>query len=482
MRISYWLLFFLSIYFFFSFSAPETIPPIWPDEVLFFNPSYELYKNGILRTSVESGLIPGMDRYTLWMPPLYMILQSGVFLLFSDSIYIARGFTSIIGGFSLILLYLFLKNLQWPERQIRWATALLATDFLFIRISHSARMESLCLFLFLVSLFFLTLHRKNQQSLKNWQIFFSGSFLSLSFLAHPFAAVFGLVILYLLWEWRLLDKRTLVHYFLSGIWPISLWLFLYVVPHWDIFLIQFGSQFARKNELLGVFSQWTKVKVILSSFPLPIFKTILFLITIPPAFYYFSVRKDRKFRIVVIWPAIILVFLYFSSESWYVYHLSLPLAIFYAFYWQSQQKWIRYLPWAMFIFQFFSLFWVYGTHFYYDISQKNQQFYHEISQELVNSKNIYIQSIPDPYFYLRKHYPDKKLLEFLPGELPVKSSHFRETIQKQDAFIFYNEKLINPVLNKYLQAHKKQFLRKEIYIATPKSQTRLYAVLYLKRI
>ena len=64
--------FFLSLilFSFFSILFHTNIPVIWPDEVLFFNPSWELSHNGIMRTSVLDGLIPGMDTHTLWMPPL----------------------------------------------------------------------------------------------------------------------------------------------------------------------------------------------------------------------------------------------------------------------------------------------------------------------------------------------------------------------------------------------------------------------------
>ena len=148
--------FFLSLFLFsfFSILFHTNIPVIWPDEVLFFNPSWELGNNGIMRTSVLNGLIPGMDTHTLWMPPLYMISLSWILQIFPSELITARLFSSLISLGSIYLVYKICIFFQFSSRRIIVVLLLLATDFLFLKFSHTARMESLCLFFYFRARFY----------------------------------------------------------------------------------------------------------------------------------------------------------------------------------------------------------------------------------------------------------------------------------------------------------------------------------------
>ena len=95
----------LFIFSFFSLIFPTQIPTTWPDAVLFFNPSWELMANGTMRTSVLTGLIPGMDTHTLWMPPLYIIFLSGIMHIFPSELLTARLLSSFISLGSIYLVY-----------------------------------------------------------------------------------------------------------------------------------------------------------------------------------------------------------------------------------------------------------------------------------------------------------------------------------------------------------------------------------------
>lgn len=80
---------------------------IWPDEVLFFSPAFELGINGIMRTNVLNGLIPGMDTHTLWMPPAYILLLAGVFQFFQQN-YLPQD--SLVLSLVLVLYFLFIES------------------------------------------------------------------------------------------------------------------------------------------------------------------------------------------------------------------------------------------------------------------------------------------------------------------------------------------------------------------------------------
>ena len=123
--------------------------------------------------------------------------------------------------------------------------------------------------------------------------------------------------------------------------------------------------------------------------------------------------------------------------------------------------------------------------------------------------NIYLQAIPDPYFYLRKKFPNKTLHEFIPGELSgmnaknpdgsdkksllqnlgiakksykIDSAFYKETIHKQEVFLFYNENLMNDYIRTYLAENPDKFERKLIQIETPKgSDLKLEAVIFVKK-
>lgn len=68
-----WFILAILIFFFLwtSYNNRLEFPPVWPDEVLFFSPSQDFAEFGTFRTQVLEGLIPGMEKTTLWMPPLY---------------------------------------------------------------------------------------------------------------------------------------------------------------------------------------------------------------------------------------------------------------------------------------------------------------------------------------------------------------------------------------------------------------------------
>jgi len=112
----------LSLAFFFFYISHRLylshyVPHIWPDEVLFFNPSYELFTTGILRTTVLEGLIPGMESYTLWMPPLYMLVLCGWFHTGWIGIDSARFVSALLGAGSVLILQIFLVPDLYKKKQ-----------------------------------------------------------------------------------------------------------------------------------------------------------------------------------------------------------------------------------------------------------------------------------------------------------------------------------------------------------------------------
>ena len=156
------------------------------------------------------------------------------------------------------------------------------------------------------------------------------------------------------------------------------------------------------------------------------------------------------------------------------------------------------------------IIWVpFSLYFIYKSPEKTEEFFHLIEKEVERKNNIYLQVFPDPYFYLRKKFPEKTLHEFIPGELSavqkrnpdgtekisllarlgitkenykIDADFYKETIHKQEVFLFYNENLMNDYIREYLKKNESRFDRKLIQVETPKgSDLKLEVVLYVQK-
>ncbi len=468
-------------------------PFIWPDEVLFFNPSEELYKNGIMRTTVLTGLIPDMENHTLWMTPLYMILYSKLFYLFPIELLTLRLGSTFFGVCSIFLINIILKNLNFSKKNIFLILLLISTDFIFLKYSHTSRMESLCLFFGLVSIYFST----KDEIVSKFDSFFVGFFLSCSFLSHPFGIIYSIPIFYLFFKKNKL--QYLFNLFLGGIIPFLCWGF-YIIPNLENFLIQFGAQLSRKNELLLKFTLIDKIKIIFSGFQRPIFKIILFVLVL---IIIFLKKKESILQFVTIWMFSILGILFVSSESWYVFHLVIPLAILFGYSLETKLFKSIYVLNLIYNISFLTFF-IYNYFYKFDVPEKINLFYEKLGIAVESKKNIYLQAVPDPYFYFRKKFPDKKLLEFIPGELvptfekidfknnknlslfkksyKLNPEFYKNTATSQDVYILYNEDLLNPVIQSYLKQNQRLFQKKFVQVSIPyQFGVKLEAVIYIRR-
>lgn len=177
-----------------------------------------------------------------------------------------------------------------------------------------------------------------------------------------------------------------------------------------------------------------------------------------------------------------LIFLFLSSESWYVFHIITPFSLLIVSF--SEIGYLRYLPNFTIIFNLFILSKVLLFSFIlYNTPASIEAYFKKIADSIRGAKSAYIHTIPDPYFYLEKKYPDLRMREFLPGQLPViDKESFEKTIKSQDAFIFYEEALVNPLILSYLQNNSELFQKKEIKLETNKKQgLNLKAIIYLKK-
>jgi hypothetical protein len=482
--------FFAIFYLLVCFFSGSDYPRVWPDEVLFFSPAYEFYFYNILRTPVLEGLIPGMSTHTLWMPPLFMYLQSFLFYIFPPDIEVTRMAVSVISVFSVFLFSGVAKEMGLNSTRVLILQAILFSDFLFFKVGHSARMEALCSF-FSFGAMYLLLYKKNSgKNVSRIRSALAGLSYGFALISHPFAVAYSPILFLILYFRKQIDKN-IFWFVLGSLVPIGIWM-SYILPNWDIFVVQFGAQLGRKKELLSVFTIFHKIKIIFSEFKFPWVKILISLGLLLGAFYKakktdwkneFKTQEFPVFAFSILYTLFIFIFLFISSESWYVFHFVFPMALLVVSTSMDGEDSLE-MPWILNVAYNVTVLgiFIYLNFFVMDMHNLITGYYRQIESLMENRKKVYLQAIPDPYFYLKKNHPDLQIQEFIPGELPFDPNYYSETIKSNEVYIFYNPDLMNPVLKEYFSKNSELFRIEEIFIQTPRNADfQLRATVYLKK-
>lgn len=174
----------------------------------------------------------------------------------------------------------------------------------------------------------------------------------------------------------------------------------------------------------------------------------------------------KQFVLYWIWMLSVIISIYSSSEGWYVIHFLFPFALGMAIISEQKMIGVRLAIFGILISLAGWFHFIYLHHIKFNTEQILEEHFEKIYSSLGSYEKIYVQAIPDPYFYLKAKNPNLKILEFIPGELSIPSDVFRQTISEQDAFIFYNEDLINVAIKNFLEEHK-DWIREEWAIPVP---------------
>ena len=111
-----------------------------------------------------------------------------------------------------------------------------------------------------------------------------------------------------------------------------------------------------------------------------------------------------------------------------------------------------------------------------------EKYFIEIYNKCQDKKKVYLQAIPDPYFYLIQKNNNLEIREFIPGELPLPEDFSKDELISQDVYVFYNEDLIHPTLKKYFNDNHSLFEKSEINIhSKSKSDLTFFAIVYRKK-
>ena len=467
------LFFFFSSLLFILFGtvSGKYFPSVWPDEVLFYSPAKELANSGILATKVLDGLIPGMETHTYWMPPAFMGALAVILKIFPQNIDTARLFSLAI---SVIGIYFYLQTAKksglGKTGQIL-VVSLLFSDILFFKVSHTARMESLCMTAGAAAVYFCFFSEN-----KKIYLLGAGFFYSVSFLSHPIGIIHLFPMAGILYQQKRIRFKNILLLILGSL-PLTLLWAVYIFPHPDLFMIQFGAQLARKKDLFGKFTYLDKIKILFAGFQFPIWKMAVLSVTVS-ALVWNRKKINSYFAVFTLTALFNITVQLSSSESWYVYYAVPSLALCIGFLFESDKRTGGGAVLANFLFNsvVFSIavFQIASGR----LKNETEKFWSEIGEFTSDKNHLYIQAIPDPYFYLSENYPEKKILEFIPGELPFPESMYSDTMDRQEVFLLYNTDLANPYIKKLIAKPdfftEKEFLHSKVFGVSPEFRLKIY--------
>ena len=457
-------------------------PLVWPDEALFSSPAASLVRDGVFATPVLEGLIPGMDRATLWNSPLFMLLLAGVYAFTGESLHAARLLSFLLGCGALVVFFR-LVRVFIPHRFLALlVTTLLALDPTFQRAANVARMDMLTVFFFLSALFMLVRARlmydqgptAGMQRRSRQRFAYAGLCIALGATSHPAAILLAPVaLLFALPGWR-----NLLWIGAGTVPPIAVWL-TYIIPNFGLFRIQFLSQLTRKKELAQAWaetggphivfaSQFGGTKILMA-FAASLFALVLAVGAIRLVRQGHGQAQALYPRIYLSF-AVVFVMVLFMSEAWYpvyVTPLLLLTAVITATEVGSGAMRRAILPYAALFFFCATVVLIARQHFILRAPAAVRDFQSRAIQVASKCRSVYLRVRPDPYFLFRNVYPDMEVLEFIPGKLqfdPVggREAYLRNRYDSVQCFLLDQNNSWEPFLSRYLDERFDRFTREGI--------------------
>ncbi|MCB1324642.1 MAG: glycosyltransferase family 39 protein [Leptospiraceae bacterium] len=458
----------------------RTWPIVWPDEALFSSPAATLAEQGVFATPVLAGLIPQMEQATLWNCPLYMVLLSAVYTVTGESLRAARTLNLAIACVTIFVFMGLLGKLRLSRKVIGLCLAALVFDMTFLRSANVARMDALALLFFLSTIYVLVRARNADRGYPGRVCFLAGLLTGLAAASHPIAIMLIPVLLILL-PVRL-KNYTLV--FAGVVLALSPWL-VYIAFHFEAFQVQFLSQLTRKFELLLALSEdtlqaqessetggiarvfaaqygGTRVMMILA---LAVYGGVL----VVTALAFFeqwrrpgALSTDGRIYLIAL---VVFVLVLVASEAWYPQFVGPCFIVAAAIAFErGQPAWSRLLRRQALLslvgagLLFFMVFTI-RERWSYGMPAVLERRVSDLADATRGCKSVYLRVRPDPYFVLRKKYPQVQPLEFIPGKLtyPGMAEQLGHRLDEIDCFLLDDHDDWEPLITSYLESRRDQF-------------------------
>lgn len=484
-------------------------PLPWPDEALFSSPAAALSAGDGFRTPVLIGLIPGMERATLWNSPLYMTVAAAAYSLTGESQLVARSVSLVAGILALLLFSAIAGTLLTRRRLVFLAPVLLAFDPVFQRAANVARMDMLTLMFYLAAIYaFVKISPAHATPLvgrrRDAAALAGGAAVGLAASSHPIAVLLAPIALCLLFA----DFRRLALAVIGGLIALVPWL-IYIARNFALFELQFVSQLVRKKSIAtlfggdtgGVFvvyaAQFGGGKILMLAALLSVATALaggLFL-----AWRRRDTLAGRMDLRLALAAGVTFVLALAASEAWYPLYVTPLLLLVVLRLVDRTPPAIRPLaefdgaprPRARPLYQSLAertpLLLLGGVlvagslsitirGWRADLPRKIDHALTSAGAAVVGCRTVYLRVRPDPYFHLRRTRPELEVLEFVPGKLqfdgdPISGASQGAYLNKRydtiDCFLLDDNAAWEPILSRYLADRRAEFQIEGLPIAAP---------------
>lgn len=235
-RVNGPLLAIVVLYLVFNLIGLTRSPLLWVDEATLNDAARELALSGSIRSSVFSD-VPSFAKGYYWQPPLQTAISLAVYKVFGFGIWQTRIPPLVFAAASLFVLGCILARLNCVKYVSVLSVIMLGFDPVFSFLARSGRMDSMCLFFLLVSMW-SSLQARSTLRL-GWSML-TGLALGAAGISHPIAAGMGigLVVAHALYVHPRL-KHSLVVLCCAAVLPLSWFAYAWLSGEWSFFTAQF---------------------------------------------------------------------------------------------------------------------------------------------------------------------------------------------------------------------------------------------------
>lgn len=402
-------------------------PYPWPDEVLFITPALSLISSGFFSTPVLEGIIPGMEKATLWMPPLYMLFLAFVFWFFpgaghQELFWTGRTVSLVLGILTITGFYRLTATFLKERVIIISFVFLFSLELLFLRASNVSRMEVLNLLSLILFLYFL--------EKENFDV--AGFLLGISLLTHP-ASIVPVIILFFYTK----DRKKLLRTLVIAFFMLSLW-GLYILSYPEVFARQFLGQIQRKTsmDIYGFETLFSSLKSLFGQYSSRLSSIMMLLqySAILPAIIYDILNQRKTIRYFLMF-LVTGIFVFLTKEMWYAVY-PYPFFLLYFINFSKYYPQFKKIVISYFLITFLGIhagFWMKHASLYSQYKKEYSDYIENIVKQTESCRSVFLAAVPDPFFALPG---DKKVKEFSPVPLQEKEEKMREsTLRDIDCFV-----------------------------------------------
>lgn len=425
-------------------------PPVWPDESLFANPAIGLMRTGVMGTSLLSGLLPGIEQHTYWMPPLYYVYVWAVFFLWGPGV-IQMRLASLAAALGVMVLTYFVGKKSGLGRWLSLIpVSILAVDVVFLRAALIGRMDMLALAFILSTLWLATGPTSPEEFPTRERSFLTGVASGAAALTHPMGFVAPVTVLTVRALFRNGPWRRTLAFTMAGISLPMLGWAAYILQEPGSFVSQFGRQLVRKSsrDPLALNSLLSNLWWNLSQYGIS--EEVVGLVWVSGLIgLYVAAFKRNELWVLPGCQVMTLALVLWSREMWYPIYL-VPLTCIGLGHLSAMAQrtgFRRAIP--AFLTLILSIWFARGNlNRASDLNHVQNKLFGDvtnytdwcgkISEKIPRGSRVTLSVIPDPYLGLVNRR-DLTLREFIPEGFPADEELYRRAMEDSDFIVLGRE-------------------------------------------